>query len=404
MEKLLCNKIDNCDKIKILQDHDMLDFQFADAVTSMCSKCSEYNIRINQYEPVYGEEEAKATYNYLKNGGWCSEFGKTKELTEIIRQYTRAKHCLIVNNGTAALQIAYMALGNGTVICPDYTMPATAYAASLAGLGIELTDINRNNYNLNIMAAYEATDKHKASIVAPVCINGRGTYNLVDIECFHKFNTWIVEDAAQGTGSWHLGKHMGTFGDIGMLSLNVFKLISTGQGGVLLTDNENLYTKMKKIKDFGRLGSRGSEYETLGMNAKFNDLLAVIGIEQFKKLEQKKETKKNLWKWYTERLKKIEQVKFPKTDLKDCAPWYIDPLVERRDELIAFLGQHEIEAQPFYPPLHRLKYYQYLGYMDKDFPDTSYVSDHGIWLPSGLNLTENMVDRVCSKVKEFYTK
>lgn len=359
-------------------------------------------VQINQYEPVYGKEEAQAVYDYIINGGWCSEFGKTKELTEMIRQYTGAKYALIVNNGTAALQIAVMATRpSGIALCPAYTMPATAYAASLCGMQIRFADVSKENYCIDNeqMLNYGIS----SSIVLPVNINGRATYTKDDIKLIN-INTFVIEDACQAMGSRNNGSHIGTFGNVGVLSLNVFKLISTGQGGILLTDDEQLYLKMKKIKDFGRAGSRGSEYEMIGMNAKFNDLLAVIGIEQFKKIEEKRKAKQLLWLWYEERLHDIPQVTMPNTDVINCAPWYIDPLVESRNELIEYLKIQGIESQPFYQSLHRLKCYSGLGYTDKNFPNASYIADHGIWLPSSTNLTEDTVDMICDYIQRFYSK
>lgn len=351
-------------------------------------------IRINQYEPVYGQEEAEAVFNYLVGGGWCGDFKYTRQLEDMIKSYTGSKYCLIVNNGTSALTIAVMAFKNNRplshdiIFVPDYTMPATAYAVSLCNADVGFVDVDKDTYNTDF-------SKYEYHVIMPVHINGRYSHGA-------GLSYFSIEDACQGMGSTYNGKHLGTFGNIGILSLNMFKLISTGQGGVILTDSEELYLTMKKIKDYGRLGGRGAEYEILGMNAKFNDLLAVIGIEQFKKIAAKQVAKEMLWTWYTERLAGIEQVKFVKTDTTQVTPWYIDPLVEDRDGLIKYLDENGIETQPFYVPLHRLRCYKHLGYQDKDFPNSCYVADHGIWLPSSMNLSEDTVDMICDRIKKFY--
>lgn len=360
-------------------------------------------VQINQYEPVYSEDEAKAAYDYLHSGGWCGDFKYTRQLEQMIHEYTKAKYVVIVNSGTTALQIAIMATGiSGIALVPDYTMPATAYAASLCNMQVRLVDIDEKTLCMDNIKAIDKINTHSASIIMPVNINGRATYDMSNIMHWRSLGAFVIEDSCQAMGSWNLGSHLGTFGNIGVLSLNMFKLISTGQGGVLLTDDERLYTRIKQIKDFGRLGGRGAEYEMLGMNAKFNDLLAVIGIEQFKKIEQKIAAKKRLWIWYYNQLHDIEQVRFIATDLNNCTPWYIDLLVENRDALITYLLSNDIETQPFYQPIHRLKYYQGLGFKDKHFPNACYAADNGIWLPSSMNLTEETVDMVCDKIRSFY--
>lgn len=397
---MICKDVNTCAKIQMVRDHDTIDI--AKLIKDVCSVCNKFVPRtdkIPQYEPVYGVDEATAAYNYIIGKGWCGDFQYTRQLEDMIKSYTGSRFCVIVSSGTIALQIALMAIGvnqNHNVVVPDYTMPATAYAVSLCGANVRFIDVSKDTFNFKYELFKNIDNKYDVKIIIPVHINGRS--------CVHPFITQYtcIEDACQSMGSFYRGKHLGTFSGIGVLSLNMFKLISTGQGGVLLTDDENLYIKMRKIKDFGRLGGRGAVYEILGMNAKFNDLLAVVGIEQFKKIEHRIESKKNLWEWYTERLADIDEVHFIETNLNDCTPWYIDPLVAKRDELIGYLAEKGIETQPFYGPLHRLPYYKYLGLKDKDFPGTCFVSENGIWLPSSTNLSESTVDMICGRIREFY--
>lgn len=355
--------------------------------------------RINQYEPLYTQAEADACHKYIMSGGWLSDFTKTREFEQVICDYTGAKYCVVVCNGTIALMIALMACGIqrcNKVCVPDYTMAATPYSVGMLGGQVQLVDINRDNLHMD----WAMVDDDCFAVV-PVSIGGRVFKNYAEamIGCTAYFT---IEDACQSLGSWHKGKHLGTFGDIGVLSFNAFKLVSVGQGGALLTDDEDLYERIKRIKDFGRSGGRGTGYDALGINAKFTDLQAVIGIEQMKRIEWRIGKKKMLWRWYFELLNDIEQIKFVPINLNQTTPWYIDILCQDRDKLIAYLNEQGIETQPFYPPIHRLPYYGYLCLKDKQFPNACYVSDNGLWLPSSLQLDENDVDRVCREVRRFY--
>lgn len=357
---------------------------------------------INQMYPVFGKEEAEAVYKYMLGGGWCTDFKKTRELEAMIANYTGSKYCCVVSSGTMALQIALMAIDecrHDYWICPAYTMPASPYSIELAGGKFLLVDIDKDTFNIDLNELEKIYKRGYVAGIMHVSINGRA--NPIDeIVRLYKGKIPIVEDACQSMGSRLNGKHLGTFGDIGVLSLNSFKLISQGQGGVLLTDNKDYYDRMIRIKDYGRAGGRGSEYEMLGMNAKANDLLSTISIEQMKKLESRVAKKKLMWKWYTEELKGVEQVKFIETNLNDCSPWYYDPLVENRDELIKYLLENGIETQPFYPAVHKLKIYRNMW----GYPNAEYVSEHGIWLPSAIDLDECTVQFICEKIKEFYSK
>jgi len=358
--------------------------------------------RINQMEPWFGVEEREAVNAYLSAGGWLTDFRKTREFEKVISAYTGVPYCAIVPNGTMALQIALMALGIGPgdkVIVPDFTMAASPYAVTLAGAEVVLVDIDRQTMLIDA----EKIRPHLPDIKAimHVSINGRA-YGLEGICEAYNDKVFLVEDACQSLGSRYQGKHLGGFGHIGVLSFNAFKIISTGQGGALITHDEKLYERIIKIKDFGRSGGRGSAYEILGMNAKFTDLQAVIGMEQMKKITWRVEKKKEMYRWYRDLLADCEQVRFIETNLEDCAPWYMDCLVENRDDLIRHLDENGIEAQPFYPPIHRLNHYASLRCQDRDFPNSIYVSERGIWLPSSSFLTYEDIERVCREVKRFF--
>ena len=360
--------------------------------------------RINQMEPWFGVEEREAVNAYLLAGGWLTDFRKTRDFEKVICGFTGATYCSVVPNGTMALQIALMALGIGRgdrVIVPDFTMAASPYAVTLTGAEVVLVDIDRETLTMNA----EKIRPHMKDVKAimPVSINGRG-YGLDGICDSFADKAFIVEDACQSLGSSYQGRHLGAFGHIGVLSFNAFKIISTGQGGALITNDEKLYEKIIKIKDFGRSGGRGSNYEILGMNAKFTDLQAVIGMEQMKKIAWRVEKKKQMYRWYRDLLAGCDQVRFIETNLEDCAPWYMDCLVEKRDDLIKHLDQNGIEAQPFYPPIHKLTHYAFANYQDRDFPESIYVSERGIWLPSSSFLEYNDIERVCGEIKGFYKR
>lgn len=159
--------------------------------------------------------------------------------------------------------------------------------------------------------------------------------------------------------------------------------------------------RIKKIRDFGRAAGGSDHYLTKGWNFKFSDFQGVIGIEQMKKLPARVERKKEMGRLYEELLKDIPGVELFPTNFEDTAPWFFDILCERREELQIYLKEHSIGSRPFYPPLHAEPAY---GYLDLQFPVTEEISAKGLWLPSGITVTDEQIRYICGKIREFYTK
>lgn len=358
---------------------------------------------IAQMEPSFDEHERNAMDEYLASGGWLMEFKKTRELEAMIAEYTGAKYCSIMPNGTLSLSVALMACGVGVgdeVICPDYTMVATPNSAELIGAKAVFVDVDCNTLCMNFEQMKAAvTPKTKAVLF--VSINGRCPKNIQEYVDFCKEKgIHFIEDAAQSLGSRCNGKHLGTFGEIGSFSFSVPKIITMGQGGALITDDEKLYQQIKRIRDFGRDKGGSDHYLTKGWNFKFTDMQAVIGIEQMKKLPVRVERKKEMGKLYEKELAGIPGVELVPTDFNDCSPWFYDILCDRRTELQEFLKANNIGSRVFYPPLHAEPAYGYEG----GYPVTKDISAHGLWLPSTVTITDEQIKYICSKVREFFSR
>ena len=356
---------------------------------------------IPQMEPWYGDEEKNALMEYLNSGGWMMEFKKTREFEQMICEYTGAKFCSVYPNGTLTLFAILNALGisrGDEVIVPDYTMIATINAVKLAGAKPVVVDINKKSLCMNVGYVKKAvTSKTKA--VIHVSINGRAG----DLEALEKFcsgkDIFLIEDAAQSLGSFYNNKHLGRFGIAGSFSFSVPKIITTGQGGAIITDDENVYNRILKIKDFGRVSGGVDVHTQMGWNFKFTDIQAVIGIEQMKKLPWRVKRKKEIYSLYEDKLKGVATIEFIETDLKNVSPWFIEVLVEKREELISYLKENGIGSRPFYPPIHSQKIYSYIK---GRFPNCVSITQKGLWLPSSTKLTDDEVSYICEQVRSFY--
>lgn len=360
---------------------------------------------INQMEPWIGKEESQAVAKYLHSGGWLTEFKQTEKFEQMIADYVGSKYASVVNNGTVSLFIALMALGIGRgdeIIVPDFTMIASANAVLLAGAKPVLVDIDPATLCLDLKLAEAAITK-KTKAIMLVSLNGRAPdMNKVRALC-KKYNLFLIEDAAQSLGSQWNEKMLGTFGIVGSFSFSVPKVITTGQGGALVTNNEELIKKIRKIKDFGRVKSGVDQYETLGFNFKFTDLQAVIGIEQMKKLKWRVNRKKEMFALYKKELEAVKGIEFIQTNLNDTSPWFIDVLVDNRQALMEYLSKSGIGTRIFYPPLHtQAPYKDWKEYKKAKFLESLRISNQGLWLPSSSFLRDEAIKKICKKIRDFF--
>ena len=350
---------------------------------------------INQIEPVFGMDEADALRDYILSGGWGTEHKKSREFEELIKNQVGSKYALTVNNGTMGLITALMTSKMGECIVPALTMVATINAPIMVGLTPVIVDVDES-LCLDIDATLEAIN-HKTRAIIYVSFNGRcGDIERLKTEC-EKRKILLIEDACQSFGSIHNGKALGTIGDIGVYSLSPHKIISTGQGGVIVTNNEDLYKLCKRFKDFGRLEGGADTHEYFGINSKFTDFQAVIGIEQIKTIHERIKRKKAIYQFYKDSLDIIGDIEFVTTP-SEVTPWMVDIYVDNPQDLRDYLKDNKIETRLMYPPLYSQPYIDQGMFL----PSTDTLSKRGLWLPSSVNLTDDQLERICQKIAEYF--
>lgn len=359
---------------------------------------------INYMQPSYDNNEINAVVKYINSGAWITEFKETRKFESDIAEYTNSTYCSVMMNGTVTLIASLMALGikaGDEVIVPDFTMSATSHAAAILGAKPVFVDIERNTLCMDF-DKMKAAVTQKTRAVIFVDLNGRYSEKFENIISFCRENElYLIEDAAQALGSTYRGKFLGTFGDVGSFSFSMPKIITTGQGGAVITQSEEIYNKLLKIRDFGRECAGSDHYMMIGSNFKFTDLQAVIGIEQMKKMPKRIKHKKEICKKYDSLLNDISEIELFKNNYDDTAPCFYEILCNDRDDLIDYLKGRNIGARKFYPPLHSEPAY---GYTDSHFPITEEISEKGLWLPSSVLLTDEQIEYICACIKEFYSK
>jgi len=358
---------------------------------------------IPQYKPTITEDDINAVCEYMKSGGWLTEHDKTTEFERMIADYTGSKYCVVVNNGTISLSLMALACGikpGDEVIVPNYTMIATPNAMKFIGAVPVFVDVEPETLCLNdSLIATNITPKTKAVLfVSP---NGRGPLygiNVLKALC-EKHGLILLEDAAQSMGSRYSdgGSYIGTEGLCGSFSFSSQKIVTTGQGGAVVTNNEDVYLRLKKLKDFGRSGGGNDIHYSIGYNFKFTDLQAVVGLSQMEEVVLDVIRKRFIDHDYKKHIGKyMFNHEFHEV------PWFIDGLFPQREELITYLRDHGIGTRRMYGPINKQRAYMDHPQHEEEFPVCERVGREGLWLPSSLDITRQEIKYVCRAVNDFY--
>lgn len=351
---------------------------------------------IYQMEPVFDETEAEAVAACIRSG-WVTEAELTAAFEQTLATTIDAKYAVAVPSCTVAMALSLMALGvehGDEVIVPAISFVATANAVSLAGATAVFVDIDPQSYGLDPDQTRQAiTSKTKA--ILPVWLNGHNPDIRTIVNVANEFGLPVVEDAACALGSRVGGRHAGTFGRLGCFSFNTTKIITTGTGGLVVTDDAKLFEKVKRLKNHGRTDRRDF-HPSVGYNFYFSDLLAALGLAQLEKLPARVQWKQQLCRWYFERLHDVEGIKIRLPAAGIC-PWYPEIFVEKRPLLMTHLQEQNIQTRSYYPPITTQPSY----FHERPFPHAARLGHTGLWLPSAAYLNEETVDHVCQKIKNW---
>lgn len=358
---------------------------------------------IMQMRPWFGEEEKNALSDYMAEDGFLTEFKKTELFEKLIAKYTGARHCVVVNNGTSSLTLAAIATGvqaGDEVIVPNYTMIASASSMSMIGAKPVFVDVEPDTLCMDFSKIQDSITPRTRALVL-VSANGRfPSYDIQKLVRLCKENDIaLIEDAAQALGSYYPDHtHVGLKGLVGSISFSAPKIISTGQGGALITDSDELAHKIRRLKDFGRSTGGSDIHDTVGFNFKFTELQAVVGIEQMKKLPFRVERKKDIYQRYVNNLSGLTEVQFFEHNFNLTTPWFIDCTAANRDALQVYLKSKNVGTRVMYPPLTSQKPYFSTG----DYPVASHIGKNGLWLPSMSQLSDDDIDLICNEICCFY--
>ena len=354
---------------------------------------------ISWWSTSFGELEISRIGESIRSNN-LSQGSVTRAFEDAISEYLNVKHVVAVSNGSCALLASLLAAGIGPgdeVILPNRTWIATAHAVRLLGGRVVAVDVERDRPVIDV-TAIEAAVTNKTKVIIPVHMNGRSADMEVIQQIARRHKLVIIEDAAQALGSRNQFGYLGTQTDLGCFSLSVAKTISTGQGGFVVTNNDEWAAKLRAIRTHGVESTKDPEsWVTLGFNFRFTDVLASIGIEQLKLLPERISHLIEIYQCYADGLKESSFAVIP-VDLKSGeVPVYNEFLVENRESWIDRLERNGIETRPFYPDIDKASY---LGVQAISFPNSREFSKKGIYLPSGPAKTLRSIGQVIRTIQD----
>jgi dTDP-4-amino-4,6-dideoxygalactose transaminase len=358
--------------------------------------------------PYIPESAIGKTIEVLKSGNLVQ--GRyVKEFEKSLQDYLKVKNAVIVSSGTAALHLALLSLdikGGDEVIVPAFTFPATANVVRLVGAETILVDINLDDFCMDTSKIEEKiTTKTKA--IMPVHEFGQSANIGKIISIADRYGLKVIEDAACALGTEFENKKVGTFGNIGCFSFHPRKAITTGEGGLVVTDDDKLAERIRSLRNHGILIEKGkTDFICAGLNYRMTDFQAVLGIFQLLEIDYLIGIRSDIARVYNEKFKTIDCIKFP-TILKNRKPVYqtyhiLLPEKINRDYLIKVLKEEGIETNVGAQALPCLNYYKReYNLKEEEFQNSVKAYRQGLALPIGKHVTDKDVSYVFNNLIKY---
>ena len=352
-------------------------------------------------EPSLGEEELRNVVEAVKSS-WISSKGKfIEEFEQKFANYCGRKYGVATANGTVALHLALEALGikkGDEVIVPDLTFVAVANTVAYCNAKPVFVDAHPEYWCVDPEKIEERITK-KTKAIIPAHLYGHPCDMDAIIDISDDNDLFVVEDAAEAHGAEYKGKKAGSFGNISCFSFYGNKIITTGEGGLCLTDNEEYAEKLGILRDHGMNPNKKYWHDVIGFNYRMTNLQAAVGVAQLKKLDEFVDKKREIARWYSEGLKALEEKKLitlhPEMPWAKCVYWMYSILVEdkcgmSRDDLVKKLEGNGVETRPFFYPMHVMPPYK----NEERFLVAEELARKGINLPSGSKLSEEGIKKI----------
>ncbi|MBR3627892.1 MAG: DegT/DnrJ/EryC1/StrS family aminotransferase [Elusimicrobia bacterium] len=346
--------------------------------------------------------------------GWISSAGKyVKDFERKFAKYCDSNYAISVTSGTTALHIALTVLGirkGDEVIIPSFTMIACAFAVCYTGAKPVFVDVDKNTWTIDVNKIEEKiTSKTKA--IMPVHIFGNPCDMSKIIKIAKKYKLHVIEDCAEAHGATYKNKKVGSFSSISAFSFFANKNLTTGEGGMVVTNNENYYNKLKYYRNMCYPLDKPRTYEhfDIGFNYRMTNLQAAIGLAQTEKADYYKNLRIKNHELYKTYLKDLQGIIFQKDQKKSVnVAWMNVILVDEKkygktkDQLVEYLKQNGVDTRFLFTGMHKQKCLKdFKCDMSDKYPVTDMLTEKGFYLPSSSNLKKTEIRYICNLIKRF---
>jgi perosamine synthetase len=369
-------------------------------------------------------------WKYVKeclDTGWISSAGSfVNQFEEQIASFVGAKYGIACMNGTVGLHIAQILSGvtsDDHVIAPNITFIATLNAIKYTGASPILIDVNKNSWQMDFDLLEEYLQKNTSlkadgsgeffsfhnvtgkRVKAIIPVHVLGNIGDIDklIEIAKKFRLDIIEDSTESLGSFYKDRHSGTFGKFGVFSFNGNKIISTGGGGVIITNDEELAKKAKHLTTQAKVSAMEYIHDEIGFNYRLVNVLAAIGVAQMEQFPELLQNKRRMDQFYRSELKGIGDITFQEVDPNVKANcWLFTLKTNKMRELLEYLNNNGVQSRPFWMPMNQLEMFKNDLYITES-DQSNHVYETSISIPSSAGITQSEMEVVVRTIKSFYT-
>ena len=356
---------------------------------------------ISQVEPNISNEDVQNVTEYMESGSWITEHKVTEKLEENVASYVNRKYSVAVPNGTIAIYLGLLASGikeGHKVAVPNITMIATINAIIWAGAQPVIIDTD-NSLCMSVESLNSVSD---IDAVIFVPLNGRTGSGIKIQDYCKKNNILLIEDSAHALGSSYTNQKCGTLGNISIFSFTPHKIITMGQGGMVLLDDDNVYQNLIDLKTFNREKDKSDIHKGFGLNFKITDLQSTLGLSQFATLDKRIKDKRRIHKLFSA----LNSQYFKIGSFKDFElPWFIDVFAKTKKDLKNIqdlLLKNNIETRSGYPALSKQKYLKKVLKTDLSYSEK--LHEKILWLPSSPDLSKDSIERVLKLLENYSDK
>jgi len=354
----------------------------------------------------------------LKRDTFWSTSLESEEFEQNIAKYLGTKYAVVFNSGTSALHAILIALNvkvGSKVAVPSFTFISTANSALFIDAIPRFVDIEEKTLGMDPNQLKKILNREKIGAVIPVHYSGNPCQIDEIVKISRKNKVKVIEDAAESLGSYHNKKMIGTFGDAAILSFAPNKIITTGEGGAVITDSLKIYKKLLLVRSHGRfdVGSYFSsiekpDYVDLGYNFRMSNISAALGIAQLKKIRKIIKMRRDIAKRYNEKFSEINEIETPIVDKRSLHVYQMYPIRiknRKRDQLVRILKKSGIMSKIYFEPVHLTKFYRKkFGFKGGELPITEKVSKEVLSLPIYPHMSKKELNLVISEVRKFFGK